>query len=66
MFQITAFSRDHSREVYEGVIIPLFQYPFGTHGYMIGEFAPGVALGVGPAVFQQWDDAIKGGFFVTE
>jgi hypothetical protein len=33
---------------------------------MIGEFAPGVALGVGPAVFQQWDDAIKGGFFVTE
>jgi hypothetical protein len=55
MFQITAFSRDHSREVYEGVIIPLFgqmdpaprvsltQYPFGTHGYMIGEFAGGPA-----------------------
>lgn len=77
LFQITAFSRDHSREVYEEVIIPLFgqmeppprvsltQYPFGTHGYMSGEFAPGVSLGVGPAVFQQWDDAIKGGFFVT-
>jgi hypothetical protein len=77
MFQITAFSRDHSRDVYEEVIIPLFkemdppprvtltQYPFGTHGYMSGEFASGIRLGVGPAVFQHWDDAIKGGFFVT-
>jgi hypothetical protein len=75
MFQITAFSRDHSREVYDEVIIPLFkdmnpapkvsltQYPFGTHGYMNGEVIEGVNLGVGPAVFQQWDDAIKGGFF---
>jgi pimeloyl-ACP methyl ester carboxylesterase len=78
MFQITAFSRDHSREVYEEVIIPLFgemnpaptvsltQYPFGTHGYMSGEYVPGVRLGVGPAVFQQWDDAIKGGFFESD
>lgn len=78
MFQITAFSRDHSREVYEEVIIPLFremepapkvsltQYPFGTHGYMNGEVVEGVDLGVGPAVFQQWDDAIKGGFFLEQ
>jgi hypothetical protein len=76
MFQITAFSRDHSREVYEEVIIPLFgemdptpkvsltRYPFGTHGYMSGEAVEGIDLGVGPAVFQQWDDAIKGGFFL--
>jgi hypothetical protein len=76
MFQITAFSRDHSRDVYEEVIIPLFkemqptpkvsltQYPFGTHGYMNGEVIEGVKLGVGPAVFQQWDDAIKGGYFL--
>ena len=78
MFQITAFSRDHSREVYEEVIIPLFgemepaprvsltQYPFGTHGYMRGELVPGAPFGVGPAVFQQWDDAIRGGFFATD
>ena len=77
MFQITAFSRDHSREVYEEVIIPLFgemdpaprvsltQYPFGTHGYMSGEVVPGVRMGIGPAVFQQWDDAIRGGFFLV-
>ncbi len=76
MFQITAFSRDHSRDVYEEVIIPLFkemepapkvsltQYPFGTHGYMNGEVIEGVKLGVGPAVFQQWDNAIKGGYFL--
>ena len=77
MFQITAHSRDHSREVYEEVVIPMFkkmqpapkvsltQFGFGTHGYMEGELVPGVKLGVGPAVFQQWDDAIKGGFFVN-
>jgi len=76
MFQITAHSRDHSRDVYEEVIIPLFkkmnpapkvsltQYPYGTHGYMSGEFVEGIRMGVGPAVFQQWDDAIKGGYFL--
>lgn len=78
MFQITAHSRDHSKEVYHEVVIPLFkkmqpapkvsltQFAFGTHGYMKGEIVEGVNLGVGPAVFQQWDDAIKGGFFVTD
>lgn len=76
MFQITAHSRDHSRDVYEEVIIPLFkkmtpppkvsltQYPYGTHGYMSGEFVEGIRMGVGPAVFQQWDEAIKGGYFL--
>lgn len=75
MFQITAHSRDHSREVYEEVVIPMFgkmrpapkvsltQFDLGTHGYMNGEHVEGVPFGVGPAVFQQWDDAIKGGYF---
>ena len=78
MFQITAHSRDHSREVYEEVVIPMFknmepapkvsltQFDLGTHGYMDGEHVEGVPFGVGPAVFQQWDDAIKGGFFIQE
>lgn len=77
MFQITAHSRDHSREVYEEVVLPMFrdmqpaprvsltQFGLGTHGYMDGEYVKGVDLGIGPAVFKQWDDAIKGGFFVT-
>jgi hypothetical protein len=76
MFQITAHSRDHSKEVYEAVVIPLFkkmspapkvsltQFALGTHGYMEGEHVEGAPYGVGPAVFQQWDDAIKGGFFL--
>lgn len=75
MFQITAHSRDHSREVYEEVVIPLFEkmepapkvsltkFAFGTHGYISGEVVEGINLGVAPAVFKQWDDAIKGGFF---
>ena len=78
MFQITAHSRDHSREVYEEVVIPMFkemdpapkvsltQFDLGTHGYMEGEHVEGVPFGVGPAVFLQWDDAIKGGFFMRE
>ncbi len=77
MFQISAHSRDHSKEVYEEVVIPLFkqmqpapklsltQFGAGTHGYMSGEVVEGVNLGIGPAVFQQWDDAIKGGYFIT-
>ena len=76
MFQITAHSRDHSREVYEEVVIPMFkkmqpapkvsltQFDLGTHGYMEGEHVEGVPFGVGPAVFLQWDDAIKGGYFL--
>jgi hypothetical protein len=78
MFQITAHSRDHSREVYEEVVIPMFkemdpapkvsltQFALGTHGYMEGEHVQGAPFGVGPAVFLQWDDAIKGGFFIEE
>ena len=78
MFQISAQSRDHSREVYQQVVLPLFrqmtpppkvsltQFGLGTHGYMSGELVEGIDLGIGPAVFQQWDDAIKGGFFVTD
>jgi hypothetical protein len=76
MFQISAHSRDHSREVYEEVVIPMFkqmrpaprvsltQFGFGTHGYMEGEYVEGVDMGIGPAVFLQWDNAIKGGYFV--
>ncbi len=78
MFQIAAHSRDHSREVYEEVVVPLFkemdpapdvsltEFGYGTHMYMDGEYVDGVNLGIGPAVFQQWDEAIRGGFFSSE
>jgi hypothetical protein len=78
MFQISAHSRDHSREVYEQVVIPLYQamdpapkysltqFMAGKHGYMAADEELGLPHGIGPAVFQQWDQAIKGGWFVTE
>ena len=63
MFQISAHRRDHSREVYEEVVILLFrqmqpapkvsltQFNAGTHAYMSGEVAEGTDLGIGLAVF---------------
>ncbi len=75
MFQISAHSRDHSRDVYEEVIVPMYkamepaprtsltQFHVGTHGYMNGEVVEGYNVGFGPAVFQQWHDAIMGGWF---
>ncbi len=77
LFMISAHSRDHSKEVYEEVIIPLYkkmspspktaliQFDAGKHGYMSGEDDDGLDLGIGPAVFKVWDDAIRGGWFVT-
>lgn len=77
LFMISAHSRDHSKEVYEQVIIPLYkkmnpspktalvQFDAGKHGYMSGEESEGLDLGIGPAVFKVWDDAIRGGWFVT-
>jgi hypothetical protein len=78
LFMISAHSRDHSKEVYEQVIIPLYkkmnpspktalvQFDAGKHGYMSGEDDDGLDLGIGPAVFKVWDDAIRGGWFVVQ
>jgi hypothetical protein len=78
LFMISAHSRDHSKEVYEQVIIPLYQkmnpspktaliqFDAGKHGYMSGDDDEGLDLGIGPAVFRVWDEAIKGGWFGTE
>ena len=78
MFQISAFSRDHSRAVYEQVTIPMYQamdpaprysltqFMAGKHGYMAADEELGLPSGIGPAVFLQWDNAIKGGWFVSD
>ena len=78
MFQISAFSRDHSREVYEEVTIPMYQamdpapkhaltqFMAGKHGYMARDEDNGLPSGIGPAVFLQWDTAIKSGWFSVE
>lgn len=78
MFQISAHSRDHSREVYEQVVIPLYQkmnpapkysltqFMEGKHGYMAADEELGLPYGIGPAVFTQWDKAINSGWFVAD
>jgi hypothetical protein len=78
MFQISAFSRDHSRAVYEEITIPMYeamnpapkysftQFMAGKHGYMAGDEELGLPSGIGPAVFLQWDNAIKSGWFITD
>ena len=78
MFQISAHSRDHSRDVYEQVVIPLYeamepapkysltQFMAGKHGYMAADEDLGLPFGIGPAVFLQWDNAIKGGWFLVD
>jgi len=78
MFQISAFSRDHSREVYEEVTIPMYkamdpapkysltQFMAGKHGYMARDDELGLPFGIGPAVFKQWDDGIKSGWFIVD
>jgi len=78
MFQISGFSRDHSREVYEQVTIPMYeamdpapkysftQFMAGKHGYMARDEENGLPFGLGPSVFLQWDTAIKSGWFVQE
>lgn len=75
MFQISANSRDHSREVYEQVVMPLYskmdpapkysltQFAAGKHGYMAADHEHGLPYGIGPAAFLQWDQGIKSGWF---
>ena len=67
-------SGDHSREVYEDVVIPMYgamnpapkvcvvQFGAGVHGYTAPE--KDLPLGVAPAVTKLWNDAIVGGFFL--
>jgi hypothetical protein len=74
LFAISKDSRDHSPEVYRDVVLPLFktiapaprvgvtQFGAGTHFYTRAE--DGLPLGIGPAIGQFYDDAIRGGYFL--
>ena len=75
LFGISANSRDHSPEVYEEAILPLFaemqpaplvtvtRFGAGMHGYATPE--PDLPMGIAPAVFASWEDAIRGGYFTA-
>jgi hypothetical protein len=74
LFAIARYSRDHSREVYSEVILPMFSrlerpprvaltsFEAGTHFYFRAE--PGLPLGIGPAVAKLFHEAISEGYFI--
>jgi hypothetical protein len=74
LFAIARYSRDHSREVYTEVILPMFSrlerpprvaltsFDAGTHFYFRPE--PGLPLGIGPAVAKLFHQAISEGYFI--
>ncbi len=76
LFGITKDSRDHSPEVYEDAILPRWaminpaplctvtQFGAGIHNYWTAE--EDLPLGVAPAVYTTWNEAIKGGYFLKD
>jgi hypothetical protein len=76
LFVIAKDSRDHSPQVYEEVIIPMFnamnpaprtavtRFMAGVHTYTKPE--EGLPFGIAPAAAQYYNDAITGGFFVVD
>jgi hypothetical protein len=73
LFEISKDSRDHSREVYEEVIMPGFRrmnpaprialtrFGAGVHSFWKAE--PDLPVGIAPAVLKTWDEAVRGGYF---
>ncbi|MFT7473661.1 MAG: hypothetical protein ACI81L_000576 [Verrucomicrobiales bacterium] len=74
LFGISTNSRDHRPEVYEEVILPMFaemqpaprvtvtRYEAGMHDYSTPE--QDLPMGIAPAIFTSWNDAIMNGYFV--
>jgi len=75
LFGISKNSRDHSPEVYREVVVPMFKAMKPTPRVDVVHFEAGVhciwipekdlPMGIAPAVIISWDNAIKGGYFVT-
>lgn len=77
LFGISKDSRDHSPEVYEEVVLPMFReridpapkvmvtrFGAGVHLYTKAE--KDLPLGIGPAVAEFYHQAITGGYFLTK
>src|SRR5207244_918841 len=75
LFEISKDSRDHSREVYEEVIMPGFRamkpapkialtrFGAGVHSFWKAE--KDLPVGIAPSVLKTWDEAVRGGYFVA-
>lgn len=77
LFGISKDSRDHSPEVYQEVVLPMFReridpapkvmvtrFGAGVHLYTKAE--KDLPLGIGPAVAEFYHQAITGGYFLTK
>ena len=71
LFEISKDSRDHSREVYEEVIMPGFRRMNPAPKIALTRFGAGVhsfwkaeKVGIAPSVLRTWNDAVVGGYFV--
>jgi len=76
LFSISKDSRDHSPEVYHGVIIPgfkamkpaprakLIRFGAGVHTFWLAE--KDLPLGIAPSVVRLWNEAIKDGYFAVQ
>lgn len=77
LFGISKDSRDHSPEVYQEVVLPMFKeridpapkvmvtrFGAGVHLYTKAE--KDLPLGIGPAVAEFYHQAITGGYFLTK
>jgi hypothetical protein len=74
LYAITNNSRDHTREMYEGTLMPMLaamnpppkvhltRFQAGVHSYLRPE--ENLPKGVGPAMGQLWLDAITRGFYL--
>ena len=75
LFEISKDSRDHSREVYEEVIMPGFRamkpapkigitrFGAGVHSFWKAE--KDLPVGIVPSVLKTWDQAVRGGYFAS-
>ena len=75
LFGITKDSRDHSPEVYQEVILPMFAamtpppkthvvwYGAGVHGYVKPE--KDLPMSIGPSLIKVWNQAFTDGYFLT-
>src|SRR5262245_50765088 len=74
LFEISKDSRDHSREVYEEVIITGFRRMNPTPKIALTRCGAGLhsswkaekdlPVGIVPSVLRTWNDAVLGGYFV--
>jgi hypothetical protein len=75
LFALSKDSRDHSPEVYQAVVVPMFKkmrpaprvavcrFGAGVHTYVKPE--PDLPNGIGPVVAQVFMNAIQGGYYVV-